>query len=260
MVRLHPGTPPTRIIATLRQTVEPGVTGMVWITIALVFAGVWIYAFVREDIHDREPWWLLAVALLAGAASMFPALWLEGLLLPNGVDQDGPLIERLKAVFLVAGPVEEFCKFAAVWLLIWPRAHFSEPVDGLIYGVMAATGFATAENFYYMQGEPKIILARGPITVAAHIMFASFWGGAMGDAHNMPSRAQRFVVITLGVLMAALVHGCFNAIEFAKMRELSLAQGRTLEILLVAVCFGFLRWRMRVALARSPFHRRNKGL
>ena len=108
--------------------------------------------------------------------------------------------------------------------------------------------------------EPKIILARGPITVAAHIMFAAFWGGAMGDAHSLPNRSHRFVVMTLGVLMAALVHGCFHAIEFAKMREVSLAQGRTLEILLVAVCFAFLRWRMRVALARSPFSKRNKGI
>src|SRR5690242_14971050 len=104
---------------------------MVWFVIAVAFGGVWTYAFYREDVHDREPWWLLGVALLGGAASMWAALMLENRLLPHGVPMEGTLRERLQSVFLVAGPVEEICKFLAVWLLIWPRALFNEPMDGI---------------------------------------------------------------------------------------------------------------------------------
>src|SRR5947207_8219700 len=105
---------------------------MGWGILALVIAAVWAYAFYREDIHDREPWWLLSTAVVGGAVSMLPALWLENRLLPAGIDLEGALQARLQAVFLVAGPVEELCKFGAVWLLVWPRASFNEPMDGIL--------------------------------------------------------------------------------------------------------------------------------
>jgi RsiW-degrading membrane proteinase PrsW (M82 family) len=229
---------------------------LVWGIIAVAFAGAWAYAFYREDIHDREPFWLLAVAFAGGAASMAGAWWLESRLLPGGGDLDGALLMRLRAVFLVAGPVEEVCKFAAVWLLVWPRASFNEPMDGIIYAIMAATGFATAENLYFMAGDPQVILARGPVSVGVHILFAAFWGGALAHARTLEDRAQRFVIITLGVVVAAVVHGLFDAIVFASGRELTLGEARAAQIVLVIGCFTFLRWRIRVALAQSPFRGR----
>jgi protease PrsW len=230
---------------------------MVWFVIAVAFGGVWTYAFYREDIHDREPWWLIGVALLGGAASMWLALWIENRLLPNGVAEDAKLLLRLKAVYLVAGPVEEFCKFLAIFLLVWPRSQFNEPMDGIVYAVAAAAGFATAENFYFLHGDTegaaRVVLARGPIGVAVHILFSSFWGGALAHAKVLSNRFHRFRVICLGLVAAAIVHGTFDAIVFTGQREITLAQARTAEIILVAFCFAFLRWRMRVALALSPF-------
>jgi RsiW-degrading membrane proteinase PrsW (M82 family) len=226
---------------------------MGWGVIALVFGGAWAYAFYREDIHEREPVWLLAVAVIGGAVSTVPALWLENRLLPAGTDLAGTLPARLGAVFLVAGPVEELCKFAAVWLLVRPRASFNEPMDGILYAVMAATGFATAENLYFMQGDPQVILSRGPVSVAVHILFAAFWGGALAEAQGMTGCARRFLLLPLGVAAAAVVHGLFDAIVFAGRREITLGQSRAAQIVLALACFAFLRWRIRVALACSPF-------
>jgi len=225
---------------------------MAWGVIAIVFAGAWAYAFYREDVHEREPVWLLALAVVGGALSMLLALWLENRLLP-GLDLEGDLAARLEAVFFVAGPVEELCKFVAVWLLVRPWASFNEPMDGILYAVMAATGFATAENLYFMQGDPQVILSRGPISVAMHLLFAAFWGGALAEAQGMTGRARRFCLIALGVAAAAVVHGLFDAIVFAGQREITLAQSRAAQILLALACFAFLRWRIRVALACSPF-------
>jgi protease PrsW len=234
----------------------PGGWRVVWISIAVAFAGVWGYAVYREDIYEREPYWLLGLALLGGAASMFPALWLEGRLLPAGPDLDGALSARLAAAFLVAGPVEECCKFAVVWLLVRPWASFNEPMDGTLYAVMAAAGFATAENLYFMDGDPQVILQRGPISVAVHILFAAFWGGALAHAYMLRDRRRRCLILCLGVAVAAGVHGLYDAIVFASQRELTLGQSRAAQISLVLGCFVFLRWRMRVALAQSPFRGR----
>jgi RsiW-degrading membrane proteinase PrsW (M82 family) len=226
---------------------------MVWGILALGIAAAWGYAFYREDIHDREPFWLLAVAVVGGAASALPALWLENRLLPAGIDLNGVLPVRLGAALLVAGPVEELCKFSAVWLLVWPRSAFNEPMDGILYAVMAAIGFATAENLYFMADDPRVILARGPVSVAAHILFAAFWGGALAHARSLPDRSRRFLVLSLGLVLGAFVHGLFDAVAFAGQRELTLGQSRAAQIGLVLACFTFLRWRIRVSLALSPF-------
>ncbi len=232
---------------------------MAWGIVALAFAAAWAYAFYREDIHDREPVWLLALAVLGGAASALPALWLENRLLPAGADLEGALSARLTAALLVAGPVEELCKFAAVGLLVCPRAAFNEPMDGILYAVMAATGFATAENLYFMAGDPSVILSRGPVSVAAHILFAAFWGGALAHARTMRGQSHRFLILSLGLFMSAAVHGLFDAIGFAARRELTLGQSRAAQISLVLACFAFLRWRIRVALAQSPFRRTSES-
>jgi protease PrsW len=228
---------------------------MVWGILAVAIATTWGYAFYREDVHDREPLWLLAVAVAGGALSLWPALWMENWLLPGGVDWERTLSTRLGAVFLVAGPVEELCKFAAVGLLVAPRASFNEPMDGIVYAVMAAIGFATAENFYYMAGDPGVILFRGPISVAAHILFAAFWGGALAHARLVTGRARRFILLLAGLVISAAVHGLFDAIVFAGQHELTLGLSRAAQISLVLACFAFLRWRIRVALAQSPFRR-----
>src|SRR5262249_26970600 len=81
----------------------------------------------------------------------------------------------------------------------------------------------------------------------------AFWGGALAHAKVLTDRAQRFIVIVLGVLVAAGVHGLFDAIVFSTDHELTLGQARAAQIILVAACFAFLRWRMRVALSQSPF-------
>lgn len=228
---------------------------MVWFVIAIAFGGVWTYAFYRADEHDREPWWLIGVALLAGAGSMWLALWMEDRLLPNGIGEDATLKARLLAVFLVAGPVEEFCKFLAIFLFVWPWSYFNEPMDGIVYAVIAAAGFATAENFYFMHDAPKEILVRGPIGVAVHILFSAFWGAALAHAHLLKNRWHQFRVILLGLVVAAIAHGLFDAIVFTGQREISLWQARAAQITLVGFCFAFLRWRMRVALAMSPFRK-----
>jgi hypothetical protein len=104
-----------------------------------------------------------------------------------------------------------------------------------------------------MAGDPQVILARGPVSVAVHILFAAFWGGALAHARLLSVRWHRFLVIAVGLVVSAVVHGLYDAIVFAGQRELTLGQSRAAQISLVLACFAFLRWRIRVALAQSPF-------
>src|SRR5437763_12668787 len=100
---------------------------MVWWAVAATFPVLWMWAFYREDRYEREPPWMLALAFLWGCVAFLPARSLEDLLLPQGISGDTPLLMRAVGLLLVARPVEELCKFAAVRLQIYRCAQYNEP-------------------------------------------------------------------------------------------------------------------------------------
>jgi RsiW-degrading membrane proteinase PrsW (M82 family) len=230
-----------------------------WTLLAVAFAGVWTYAFYREDYRNPEPLWMVLLAMGGGAAALFLAGYLEDRLLPDATLSAGSLAARAKVAFLVAGPVEEGAKFLAVLLLVWPWTQFDEPVDGIIYGAAAGAGFALAENLGFLQSQPASILARGPAATGVHVLFAGIWGGALGCAGYLHGRWRRGGVVFLGLLLAALAHGLFDMITFSSGRELTLNQGRAAQVALVIGCLLFVRWRLRVALTLFPFRYRKMG-
>lgn len=111
--------------------------------------------------------------------------------------------------FLLVGPVEEFFKLLAVWIAIYRRPEFREPLDGIVYATTAALGFATVENILYLGHlGPQVIVARAVFATPAHVMFASMWGYAMGLARF--KREGELRIITAGFLLAALFHGGYD--------------------------------------------------
>lgn len=226
---------------------------MIWFAIAVLFAMAWVWAFHREDRLEREPVWMVGIAFVLGMVAFVPAYYLEGWLLPESVSPDDRLLVRGAALFLVVGPVEELCKFAAVRSWIYSHADFDEPMDGIVYAVTAATGFALAENLHFMQDTPEVIWARGPGATLAHILFAGFWGGALGWAKPMKDRWAARRTVAAGLLAGIVTHGLFDLIYFCVDRELPANIARAALAALLIACFLVLRLQMRRAHARSPF-------
>jgi RsiW-degrading membrane proteinase PrsW (M82 family) len=228
---------------------------MGWVVIAVLFAAVWIWAFHREDRHEREPVWVVGLAFVWGMLSMFLALFLEERLLPNGVSHDDELAVRAIAMLAVVGPVEELSKFAAVRLPIYRLAHFNEPMDGIVYSVAASAGFALAENLRFMEGEPEVIWARGPAATMAHVLFAAFWGAALGWTKPMADRRLARRIVLLGLFWAMLAHGLYDLAYFMADRELPPLAARGAMAGLMLVSFLALRLQLRRAHHHSPFRK-----
>jgi protease PrsW len=229
---------------------------LAWLLLAVVFAAIWTYAFYREDRHRPEPLWMVLLAVATGCAGFFVADHVEARLLPHGVDLDGSFWSRARIAFLVAGPVEESIKFLGVLIAIRPWAHFDETMDGIVYGAAAGAGFALMENLAFMQGQPELILSRGPAGTGAHVLFAMFWGGALGFAGHITSLPRRILLAALGLLVAVLAHGAFDLVAFSVERELTMAQGRVAQIVLLLICMVCLRVAIRTALKLRPFRYR----
>lgn len=147
-----------------------------------------VYVYIR-DKYEREPLGLLLKALLAGALTTIPVIfvnsWLGGYSeYFSGLTQAGYV------AFVVAAFVEELFKFIALYLLIWSNKEFNEKFDGIVYAVFVSLGFALLENIMYVTsyGETTGYM-RALTAVPAHALFGVTMGyyfafAKFGDAKN----------------------------------------------------------------------------
>jgi RsiW-degrading membrane proteinase PrsW (M82 family) len=155
--------------------------------------------FYLKDRYEPEPLgWVIKVFFI-GAFMVIPAALLEA-----------PFPEGLFVTVIVAPIVEESLKFAAVYFTVYRDDEFDEPIDGIVYGVSAALGFAMVENiFYVLEGGLALGILRAVASVPAHALFASVWGYTLGLARFRPEK-ERPLLIASGLAAAMVFHGVFN--------------------------------------------------
>jgi protease PrsW len=201
------GLPPNRALA-IACLVVPILLSLAWL------------AFVRRfDRAHPEPMWLVGLTFLFGAISTIPAglaeaglasasPWLD----PNLVTFGGQTfaLPLAAAVFtIVVGLSEEGSKRLAAQFAV-RRREFDEPVDGIVYGIVASLGFAAAENIrYFALGRlnAPLVIARCFMSVPAHMFFGALWGYALG-ARLVDRRTRTWAWL----LAAAACHGLFDAL------------------------------------------------
>lgn len=213
------------------------------VILALPPAIFWLWFFLRRNSYRPVPLRALVGTFGWGMLAVVPTAFLEWVLLDESHFTSSALVvpENLGSLalgmVLVVGPVEEASKFAACWFGARRSKYFDEPMDGLVHAVAASLGFATLENIAYMLSfGPAVILVRGPISTAAHIVFASVWAYALGRYILRPSGAMvAAMLLALGV--AAALHGAFNVAA-------SLNPLLGLPFVAFGVFFG-VRWALR---------------
>ena len=105
----------------------------------------WLFFFLFEDKEHPEPKFMILLVFIGGAISAFFALGPE-LVLNSAFPQTGmPYESNLLVPFAF---IEEFAKFAVVFLIIKYSKYFDERVDAMVYMITAALGFAAVENIF----------------------------------------------------------------------------------------------------------------
>gem|GEM_PF-546307 len=194
-----------------------------------VFLFLCVYA---KDRYEPEPLHLLFWIFLLGACTTIPAALIESPF-PDGVFTSA----------IVAPVVEESLKFLVVFLFIYRHAEFDKTMDGIVYAMAAALGFATVENiFYVLDGGLAVGIIRAVASVPGHVIFSCIWGAALGIAKFRPEQERTGIILT-GLLGAMLLHGIFNySLEVLDVSGLLL-------ILLAIIPLGWwlLLWSIRCA-------------
>lgn len=170
----------------------------------------WLLYFYIKDRYDPEPRsWILRIFLF-GMVSTIPLALVEGLIgivIPS---------EFLLAV-IVAPVVEEIGKFLVVYYFVFRHPVFDEPIDGIVYAVTAALGFAALENFVYIFAEYsgslalplELSIVRAVLSVPGHALMSAMWGYALGQSRVTPHPLARQLVVH-GLLLAIALHAAFN--------------------------------------------------
>lgn len=199
---------------------------------------LWLLFYLREDRHP-EPKLLLILAFVGGMASALVALLAEcaWVFVASGSCQGGihpdlsPLI-----LFLGIALIEEYVKYLPIKFLVIRRPDFDEPVDGMIYMMTAALGFAALENMLFIFPLFQESVFSG-IEVAAnrflganllHALSSGIVGFFLARAWFHPHRHH---FVALGIVLATLLHAGFNYLIL--VRE-TLAQGTFYIILLLS--------------------------
>ena len=116
---------------------------VVALVVGLLPGFAWLIFYLGEDPHP-EPKRLIALTFVVGIAYGFFTIGIEEAFNQFSANigvQELSLISLTTLAF-----IEEMMKFAAAHFVIAKNPEFDEPVDAMIYMVVAALGFATLEN------------------------------------------------------------------------------------------------------------------
>lgn len=112
------------------------------------------------------------------------------------------------SVFVI-GVVEESIKFLPFLIITIRLHHFDEPIDGIIYASFIALGFATWENYHYLQIlDGYEAVGRAVASPMVHILFSSIWGYLCSRA--IMRNKSLWPAALIGVSLAAVVHGLYD--------------------------------------------------
>ncbi|MCB9877363.1 MAG: PrsW family intramembrane metalloprotease [Planctomycetes bacterium] len=210
----------------------------------------WLDAVLRHDDHEREPWSLVALAVLLGAAAPWLVLWLRPWLEAWAGSAAGARGAALDA-FVVTALLEELCKLVALLPLLRHR-ECDEPIDGVVYGSAVGLGFAACENVLFCgpTGDVALALQRVFTATLLHTVCTGLLGGAFAVAKLDARGVRRGLWVVGGFCVAVALHGGYDLLLAGEQPNVMLA---LLGVLPVGL--GLLFVKLRWARSRSPhFH------
>lgn len=169
--------------------------------------------FYLKDRYEREPLLQLVMAFGLGLYSMIAAQgmattaegWVSAEWLATGGEP-----ARLFDAFVLSGAIEELAKWVVLILAIYHWDEFDEPLDGVVYGVAVALGFATLENFLYvLRLGLGVAWQRALFAVPAHALCGATMGYYAGRA-KLTRGSTLWLDRVLCLVIPIVFHGLYD--------------------------------------------------
>lgn len=192
-------------------------TYLLYIIFGALPSVIWLLFYLRKDSNPESNQMVLKI-FFYGMLMTLPAILLEMGIIRFVEGLGLPLILlTLVNVFIGIALVEELLKYWVVRKNVLKNAEFDEPIDAVLYMIIAALGFAAAENIL-------ILFSLGPTFLFGNVLMVSllrFWGatflhalasGALGYflALSILETKRRKLLLFSGIAIATLLHGLYN--------------------------------------------------
>lgn len=195
------------------------VASLIGFIIALIPLAVVVGGAFLIDRWEPEPWSLVIFAVLWGAIASVAIALLADLVISAVLPEDE--MRDIMRTVIQAPIVEEIAKGLGL-LLIYAmgRRSFDGPVDGVVYAMLIASGFAFTENIQYFAanlldygtaGLTQTFFMRAILSPFAHAMFTAVTGFAMGIAIRRGRGGNLPGMFLLGLVGAIILHAFWNA-------------------------------------------------
>lgn len=196
--------------------------------IAILPSIFWLWIYLREDRRDPEPRKMILKLFILGIFAGILSLIAEFILayfLGGGQVEDSIVFQNSGKnnfwgsflIYILAAPlIEESLKYSVIKKFAFPAKSFNQVIDGVIYAVSVALGFAMLENFIYFSGffsGSGYFFAGGFIyrtffSTLLHSLSTGWMGYWIGRARF--AGFERTKLLAVGLVFAIIIHIVFN--------------------------------------------------
>ena len=211
---------------------------IIYIIFGIAPSLIWLAYYLTKDLHPEPKRMILKIFLL-GAVITIPVFFVQiGLkeLLGIVASKFGVIgnIDKISSLplnhldsksltvvviywFLVISLSEEFFKYLVIRTKVIGSHHLDEPLDIMLYMVVAALGFAAVENVLYLIPTMNIMpfsrtltldLLRSVSAVFLHTLCSAVVGYSL--AVSFCEAKRKYIITAGGILLAMLLHGLFD--------------------------------------------------
>lgn len=168
-----------------------------------------------KDKYESEPIKILFKYFLLGIIVSIIAFFIEERLILN--DFFIGQTYNFYLSFIVAGLVEEGLKFLVLFVFLIKEKEFDEKLDGIIYSIFLALGFACIENILYIIYEEEnlvyqVSIMRAIISIPAHICFSTTMGYYLSKYKFESAKIKKRQYLIISFLFPIVFHGAFDFI------------------------------------------------
>jgi RsiW-degrading membrane proteinase PrsW (M82 family) len=186
---------------------------------------IWLLYYLAKDLHPEPKKMILEVFLLGMLSTVpvfFIQLGLSFMVKSLAVFGLPPLLLEITKWFFVIAFVEEIFKYLVVRLTIFKSGELDEPLDIMLYMVVAALGFAALENILYLFSPVANVISfdiivRTTITISfirfvgatfLHTLCSALLGYFLAIATLRGIKGPRIAL--MGIISATLLHGLYD--------------------------------------------------
>jgi len=170
---------------------------------------IWLLFYLRKDVHPESNQAILKV-FFYGMLVAFAAIFLE-------IGFKKISSNLILYVFIGGALIEESLKYLVVKFKVLRSSELDEPVDIMIYMIIAGLGFAALENililinyhpFLELPKTLEIITLRFLTATFLHALCSGIVGYFLAISFFNIKKQKKFLLMGLG--MAIILHGFYN--------------------------------------------------